>query len=64
MKKLITAISTTFLIIMIPALFVAYLYNNVPANNNVQYDKAKTIQKINYNDETSFKPDVYFTTKG
>ena len=64
MKKLLSAISTFALVIMIPALFVAYLYNSgkIPAQQtngtNTKTETAKASQ------ETSFKPGLMFIIKG
>ncbi len=64
MKKLISAISTAFLIFMIPALFVAYLYSNTLVNT-AKYQKEKNkIEQSNSSQEISFKPGFPFTVKG
>ncbi len=63
MKKLISTISTSFLIFMIPALFVAYL-NNSTKTQGIQPQAGKsTTQQINHQ-ETSFKPGVSFLLRG
>ena len=64
MKKLISAISTAFLIFMIPALFVAYLYTSTLVTTNQNLKEKIKIEQSNNNQETSFKPRLSFFVKG
>ena len=63
MKKTISAICTAALIIMIPALFIAYLYNNGISNSRSVANKAKT-ETLNAKQETGFRPGQMAFLKG
>ena len=64
MKKFIFAIYDAALILMIPAIFIGYLYNNNTTNTaESAVNQAKASSTLN-NDESSFKPGLVFVLKG
>lgn len=64
MKKLIFAIYTTALIVMMPAIFIAYLNrNDAPKATLPAINQENASSSVN-NDETSFKPGLIFILKG
>ena len=64
MKKYIFAICDAALILMIPAIFIGYLYNNnTTAAHEPEVDQVKARSSYT-NDETSFKPGLVFILKG
>lgn len=64
MKKFIFAIYAVALILMIPAIFIGYLYNNTTTNTvEPKVNQAKVSSKVN-NDDSGFKPGLVFVLKG
>jgi len=63
MKKLISATTTALLVLMIPALFIAYLHNSTITGSTQQQSGKSKIEQVNHQ-ETSFTPGVSFLLKG
>ncbi len=63
MKKLISASTTAFLVLLIPALFVAYLYTSTITEGTQPQAGKNKIEKVSHQ-ETSFTPAVSFLLKG
>jgi hypothetical protein len=66
MKKFIFAMCTTALILMIPAIFIGYLYSDnitTDSTKNADANQAK-IQSASGNQETGYKPELIFILKG
>ncbi len=67
MKKFIFAFYVAALVLMIPAIFIGYLYtdnNSVSNAKSASKMKGVLVQPVNTTQETSFKPGVVFTIKG
>ena len=64
MKKYIFAICDAALILMIPAIFIGYLYNDNATNTKQPEVIEVKARSSNINDETSFKPGLVFILKG
>ena len=63
MKKLISATTTALLVLLIPALFVAYLYNSTIIEGTQPQAGQNKIEQVSHQ-ETSFAPGVSFLLKG
>jgi hypothetical protein len=66
MKKFIFAIYTAALVLMIPAIFIGYLYSNsttADSTKNANANQTK-IQSASGNQETGYKPGLIFILKG
>ncbi len=64
MKKFLSAIYAAALILMIPAIFIGYLYSNNTSNTEApEVNQAKASSTVNI-DESGFKPGLVFVLKG
>ena len=59
MKKLLSNISTFVLILMIPALFIGYLYNNAGVDNNILNNNKTQVQSVDNKEVTQDAGVVY-----
>lgn len=66
MKKFIFAIYDAALVLMIPAIFIGYLYTNTTTSDNIKNADANQakIQSVSSNQETGYKPGLIFVLKG
>lgn len=67
MKKFIFAVYVAALVLMIPAIFVGYLYTNPTATDNTKNMsdvKKQPVQSASANEEPSYKPGLVFILRG
>lgn len=67
MKKFLFAFYFAVLVLMIPAIFIGYLYNDSNSGSNgksVSQMKGVKVQPVISTQETSFKPGLVFSIKG
>jgi len=67
MKKFIFAAYVAALSLMVPAIFIGYLYTSPESTDNtksVSDVKKQSVQSASTNQETSYKPGLVFVLRG